>query len=317
MFKRIIIPLDGTSFAEAALAPACELAGAFGAQLIITRAVPPYGFPYVVDGGLPIIEVGARDTYDKTQHMAEATDIADTYLHRMATKLRASGYDAEPLLEVAVPGNAISRAAVAEHADLIVMSSHLRWKVPVQTTASATLDVLVQSRVPLLAWRVADELSESAIPHKGPSVPARFEKPVIVPLDGSPLAESAIPMAEELARAFSASIVLVRAVERESEREAAFGYLDSIRARIEAAGVGTQCMCRAGDPLRVIEHVWRDCGSGLIVMASRGKLGPHGTFFGSLAARMLELVEAPILVMRPAGSRSVTSPEVMKSVPRA
>lgn len=317
MFKRTIVPLDGTSFAEAALAPACELARAFGAQLIIARAVPPYGFPYVVDGGLPIIEVGARDTYDKTQNMAEATDIADSYLHRIATKLRESGYDVEPLLKVAVPGNAISRAAAAEHADLIVMSSHLRWKVPVQTTASATLDVLVQSRVPLLAWRVTDELSESAIPHKGPSVLARFQQALIVPLDGSPLSESAIPTAEELARAFGSSIVLVRAVERESERVAAFGYLDTVRSKIEAAGVRAQCMCRAGEPLRVIEHVWRDSGGGLVVMASRGKLGAHGTFFGSLAARMLELVEAPILVVRPANSLSLKSPDVIESVPRA
>ena len=48
MFTRIIVPLDGTGFAEAALAPACELASVFHAKLIITRAVPPYGFPYYV-----------------------------------------------------------------------------------------------------------------------------------------------------------------------------------------------------------------------------------------------------------------------------
>lgn len=111
--------------------------------------------------------------------------------------------------------------------------------------------------------------------------------------------------------------MLVRAVERESERVAEFGYLDSIRARIEADGVRAQAMCRAGDPLRVIEHVWRDCGGGLVVMASRGKLGAHGSFFGSLAARMLELVEAPILVVRPANSLSVKSPGVMETTPRA
>lgn len=305
MFTRIIVPLDGTGFAEAALAPACELASAFHAKLIVTRAVPPYGFPYYVAGGLPFAGIGDVDSYDRKQQIVEATDTADAYLHTMANKLRAAGYDTDMLLELAIPGTAISQAAAVEHADLIVMSSHLRWKVPVQTTASATLDVLVQSRVPLLAWRVADELSERAIPYDEPALLARPEAPIIVPLDGSSLAESALPTAQALARAFSSYIVLVRAVTEEANVAAGRAYLDRLAALTELAGVPAQCFCRIGDPLSVIERVWREQYGSLVVMASHGKLGPHWTYFGSLAARMLELVEAPILVVRPANPVAV------------
>ena len=299
MFTRIIVPLDGTRFAEVALAPACELSRVFGAKLIITRAVPPYGFPYAVEGALPPVGLAEIDTYDEKQQIVEAADTADAYLHTIAEKLRVAGYNAELLVELAIPGTAISQAAAHEHADLIVMSSHLRWKVPVQTMTSATLDVLLQSRVPLLAWRVADELTESDIPTDAPAVVARPETPIIVPLDGSILAESALPTAQKLARGFGAYIVLVRAVEREAEVGDGLAYLQRIRAEIMQEGVYAQCVCRTGSPLSVIERVWREYNGSLVVMASRGRLGPYGTFFGSTAARMLELAEAPVLVVRP------------------
>lgn len=318
MFTRIIIPLDGTGFAEAALAPACELARAFSAKLIITRAVPPYGFPYVIEGGLPVRGIDAADPYDKKQQVIEATDSADAYLHAMANKLRAAGYDAEMLLELAIPGTAISQAASVERADLIVMSSHLRWKVPAQLSTSATLDVLVQSHVPLLAWRVSDELSEREIPGDGPALLARPEAPIIVPLDGTSLAESALPTATALARAFGSSIVLVRAVQAEAELAVGSAYLEVRKAQLEADGVAAKCVCRVGEPLSVIAWTWREYDGSLVVMTSRGKLGPHGTFFGSITARMLELMEAPILVVRPANPVAVETLGVAEEyVPRA
>ncbi|HEX6817487.1 MAG TPA: universal stress protein [Ktedonobacterales bacterium] len=299
MFTRIIVPLDGTRFAEAALAPACELSRVFSAKLIITRAVPPYGFPSVIEGALPAGGLADIDSYDKKQQVIEATDTADAYLHAIAEKLRATGYPAEMLVELAIPGAAISQAAAHEHADLIVMSSHLRWKVPVQLTTSATLDVLVRSRVPLLAWRVADDLTDSEISEDMPPVVARPETPIIVPLDGSALAESALPSAQKLARGFGSSIVLVRAVESEADVAAGLAYLQRIRAEVMQEGVYAQCDCRTGSPLSVIETAWREYDGSLVVMASRGRLGPHGTFFGSTTAHMLEMAEAPILVVRP------------------
>lgn len=294
MFERIIVPLDGSQFAEAALAPARELARAFGSRILLVRAVPPYGLPKTIPG------LGEPEE-DGRQATIERADEADAYLHTITTHLKDAGYNADFALALAAPGAAIAQVAALEHADLIVMAAHLRWKVPASPDISAVLDLLVKSRVPLLAWRVGG-IEE---PEGGPDVMsrppllARTESPLIVALDGTPLAETVLPMAETLARAFGLYIVLVRAVSKPDEQAAATQYLLRIQDELKQRGIAATTKVAAGDPLSVIEIAWRENSGGLIVLTSRGRLGPLGTFFGSLAARLLEEVEAPALVLRP------------------
>ncbi len=296
MFKRIVVPLDGSRFAEAALAPARELARAGGARILLVRAVPPHGLPNILPGFY-------TDTIGGDGHQAdvERANDADAYLHTMTDQLRRAGYDADMALAIAAPGAGIVEAAALDHADLIIMASHLRWKVPATTGASATLDVMVRSRVPLLAWRVND----IAEPEGGPdgderlSVLARAESPLVVPLDGSPLAEAALPTAEALASAFRLYLVLVRAVDRPERQDEARRYLADVSAVVEGRGTHVTAVTGVGDPFDVIERVWREQSGGAIVIASHGRLGAHGSFFGSLTARIIEELEAPVLVVRP------------------
>lgn len=299
MFERIIVPLDGSRFAEAALAPARELAQAFGSRIVLVRAVPPHGLPSVIAGFTP--SDADSDGGDGAQSVVERANDADAYLHTVTDHLRQEGYDAEMALALAAPGAAITWAATLTHADLIVMAAHLRWKVPASQGASATLDVLVRSRVPLLAWRVGGVEEPEGGPDVAdrPPLLARTESPLILALDGTPLAETALPVAEALARALGLYIVLVRAVEHPKQEADALQYLLRVQAGLDQRGIPAMSKTAAGDPLSVIETVWRESVGGLIVMTSRGRLGPHGTFFGSLAARMLEEVEAPVLVLRP------------------
>lgn len=303
MFERIIVPLDGSRFAEAALAPARELARAFGSRIVLVRAVPPHGLPSVLPGLAP-----SDAEADGAQVAIERADEADAYLHLVTDHLRQEGYDADMALALAAPGTAIAQVAALTHADLIVMAAHLRWKVPASQDISATLDLLVHSRVPLLAWRVSGIEEPEGGPDVAdrPSLLARTESPVILALDGTPLAESAVPVAEALARALGLYIVLVRAVDLPRQAAEAHGYLLSIQAGLDQRGIPAVSKTAAGDPLEVIETAWRENAGGLIVMTSRGRLGPHGTFFGSLAARMLEEVEAPVLVLRPQDDASTT-----------
>lgn len=294
MFERIIVPLDGSRFAEAALAPARELARGFSSRILLVRAVPPHGLPSVIPG------LSTADG-DGRQSEAERANDADAYLHAVAEHLKQDGYDVDLALALAAPGTAIAQAAALSHADLIVMAAHLRWKVPASPDTSAALDVLVHSRVPLLAWRVGGMEEPEGGPdvdHRPPLL-ARTESPLIVALDGSPLAESALPVAETLARAFGLYIVLVRAVSQPKQEAEAHQYLLRVQAELDQRGVAAISTTRTGDPLSVIENAWRENYGSLVVMTSRGRLGPHGTFFGSLAARVLEEVEAPVLVLRP------------------
>lgn len=297
MFKRIVVPLDGSGFAAAALAPACELARAFGSRILLVRAVGPHGTPPGMLPGFFTDPIGG----DGHQADVERADDADAYLHAMTEQLRRDGYDADMALALAAPGAGIAEAAALDHADLIVMSAHLRWKVPATTGASATLDVLVRSRVPLLAWHAGGSAALEGGLDVGdhPPLLGRAESPLVVPLDGSPLAEAALPIAEALARAFGVYLVLVRAVNRPELEDEARRYLAGVSAAVEGRGVHVMPMTGVGDPFDVIERIWREQYGGTIVLASRGRLGVHGTFFGSLAARIIEELEAPVLVARP------------------
>jgi nucleotide-binding universal stress UspA family protein len=128
-----------------------------------------------------------------------------------------------------------------------------------------------------------------------------------VGLDGTPLAETALPLAEALARALGLYIVLVRAVDQRKQAAEAHQYLLRIQAELDQRGIPAIAKTATGDPLSVIETVWRESSGSLIVMTSRGRLGPHGTFFGSLAARVLEEAEAPVLVLRPQEAEVTTT----------
>jgi nucleotide-binding universal stress UspA family protein len=279
MFQRIVVPLDGSGFAEAALAPARELSRTFSSRIVIVRAVPPHGFPDVIGG----------DVY---QSDVERADEADAYLHAKVAQLRAEGFTADLALALAEPGAGIAQAVTLEHADVVVMAAHVRWKVPASLRISTTLDLLVHSRVPVLVWRKTPAEAAARL--------ALHESPLLVPLDGSVLAEGALPYAEALARALRLYVVLVRVVAHLHLKADAAAYLEQVKKRLEQAGIPATTRVRLGDdPLSAIETAWQETAGGLIVMASRGRTGPHGTFFGSLAARLIEEVEAPVLVMRP------------------
>lgn len=314
MFDRIIVPLDGSRFAEAALDPARELASLFHSRILLTRAIKPFGEPAV--------------TFDNegAELQLERLGEADAYLHETVDRLRAEGYDTDFSLFIAEPGVSITKMAELGHADLIVMNTRLSWKIDPhsQHPSSVTLRVLQRTHTPILSYHLsemkpADGQTEAAwsVNKLIPQL-VRPDEPIVVPLDGSTFAEQALPFAESLARAFGSYLVLMRAIpptdtsltDAESvdalhvhvvkEREAR-DYLARVRASVEARGVAVTTHVEDGTPIVVIEHVWREQGARLIVMASRGSDGHHGTLIGSVAASILEELEAPVLVIQPSG----------------
>jgi nucleotide-binding universal stress UspA family protein len=327
MFDRIIVPLDGSRFAEAALDPARELASLFHSRILLTRAIKPFGEPIMAFGS------------DVTEIELERLGEADAYLNEMVERLRAEGYDADFSLFIAEPGASISKMAELRHADLIVMNTRLRWKIDPTSRhpSSVTLRVFQRTRTPVLSYHLSEikpeddqsEASRSAsriVPQL-----VRPDEPIVVPLDGSTFAEQALPVAESLARAFGSYLVLVQATspidtsvaDAESvdalhvhvvkEREAR-DYLARVRGDVEARGVAATSHVEDGPPIVVIERIWREQGARLIVMASHGTDGHHGMLFGSVAASILEELEVPVLLIQPSG---VSIDQVSVAMPAA
>jgi nucleotide-binding universal stress UspA family protein len=135
---------------------------------------------------------------------------------------------------------------------------------------------------------------------------------ILVPMDGSPLAETALPPAIGLAREHGARLVLLRAVEAhtppmgdpvqaqvEAVREAE-SYVDGMRERVRNAGVPTvDTSVWYGPPAESIAEAARYRGADLIVMSSHGRTGLGRLVLGSVAERVLRGTRVPILLIRP------------------
>lgn len=130
----------------------------------------------------------------------------DTIAHQLSEE----GVPVHTTLSLTSPAEGIANQAELEHIDLIVMTTHGRTGLASLLHPSVTWQVLTKTFAPLLAWRGSD------CPAHSPSFPLFMSDaaaPILVPLDGSLPAESALPYAEALAHLFGNPLVLVRATE--------------------------------------------------------------------------------------------------------
>lgn len=137
-------------------------------------------------------------------------------------------------------------------------------------------------------------------------------KTILVPLDGSVLAESALAPAVDLARDYKAKLVLVRAAEAhtlpmadptEAQVEAvrhAEDYLSGARERVIRAGIAeVETSVWYGPPAEAIAEAARYREASLVVMSSHGRSGLGRLVLGSVAETVLRTTETPILLIRP------------------
>ena len=147
---------------------------------------------------------------------------------------------------------------------------------------------------------------------------------ILVPLDGSELAERALPCAERLGVATGATLHLVHVVELAppltgpfapaylpgsvygdlvaQETQLATAYLDKMRERAAAGGVHVRTEQMVGYAAATLLDYERDAGIDLVVMCSHGRSGLARFALGSVADRLLHHGSAPVLLVRPFGA---------------
>jgi nucleotide-binding universal stress UspA family protein len=139
--KTILVPLHGSSLAEAALRPAVDFARDTGAKLVLLRAA----------------EAHARPMADPTEAQVHAVRDAEQYLAEAKERVAAGGVaDAEVSVWYGPPVEAIVEAARFRKADLIVMSSHGRSGLGRLVLGSIAESVLRSTSVPILLIRPGD-----------------------------------------------------------------------------------------------------------------------------------------------------------------
>lgn len=148
--RRLLVPLDGSDTAEAALAPAAALARAFEAEILLAWVVPTV--TTVGDDRAPatlLMPTAAAELLD-----VEAADAA-TYLERLSARLSSDGV---PVKAVVVRGEvvrALLDLAAQRAIDVIVMATHGRSGVGAVWAGSVAARIVGHSSRPLLLVRIA------------------------------------------------------------------------------------------------------------------------------------------------------------------
>jgi nucleotide-binding universal stress UspA family protein len=144
---------------------------------------------------------------------------------------------------------------------------------------------------------------------------------IIVPLDGSPLAECVLPHLEAIARAPPKAAELVRVVpvmeyhvkgavpisqseEQGIYREAlleAGAYLEAIKTALGARGIVVTTMVLRGNVAPALADYIASSGADLVIMSTHGRSGPSRWVWGSVADRLLHATCTPVMMVRAPG----------------
>ena len=237
---------------------------------------------------LPEFAAPAPVYYDQSAFYKQIDEYLDKKLKEMpeglAEKLRCEGD----------PGVAILDRAEAGDIEAVVIASHGRGGLGRWLLGSVATKVVRGSTTPVL---VVNAITE---------VPAHPKvNRILVPLDGSDLAEYALEKALDLAHAFSAQVIIYQGVAHTPighpqldaavalEVENANEYLESVKARYPDADI-TVSVKIAGPTLGIVEEA-ESCD--LIVMSSHGRSGVKRWLLGSIAENVLQAAHKPLMIV--------------------
>jgi nucleotide-binding universal stress UspA family protein len=210
-----------------------------------------------------------------------------------------NGLDADGILQRVQDGKA----------DLIVMTTHGRGSLGRFFLGSVADELIRKTEVPALLVRPRDPAPDV--------VPEPLLEHVLVPLDGSALAERVLGPALELVRSWEGRCTLLRVIEaspaptagrpnrprspEEEQEKAAQEYLEKIAARLREEGVSVQTrvvVAPQAAPVILEEAQTQRCD--FIALATHGRSGVRRMLLGSIADKVIRGASTPVLVYRPA-----------------
>jgi nucleotide-binding universal stress UspA family protein len=270
--------------------------------------------------GAAYVPLSVRLTHATTHLLGSAkVQVSSDDLEYLTERLREEGIDAHYLLKFEKPAHGIVDAAAYAHADLIVLMPHGRQGLDGLLHPSVTAKLLTSCAMPLLLW--SDHLANSGAQDQL-SLPC---SKVILPLDGSELAERALPYAIDLANTFERSLLLMRVMPDlpsslvmmgtmgtlgagaymppdlpRLEQEEAQTYLTSIAGRYRNdAFAPMETMTLRGVPAHRILAVASSYPGSVIVMSTHGRGMVGRTTLGSVTTTMVQNATTPIFVIPP------------------
>jgi nucleotide-binding universal stress UspA family protein len=290
MFSKIMVPMDGSSLAERALPMAVKFAEGTGANLVLYRVVPYF----TVLAADPLL-------YEEMNRLGE--DEALAYLRQIRKEI-TSPLPTETVCEVGSAAESILQYANDNKIDLIVMSSHGRSGLNRWVYGSVAERIMSQAPCPTLILNA-----------RHPSLPESPEK-ILVPLDGSELAEKALVPVIDLIAALGTQLHLLRVttsghmrIETETQPDLIDGiendelieaknYLQELiqRVGIDDAHLTVE-VAKATVAEAIIEYATTN-DIDLIAMSSHGRTGLKRWVYGSVAEKVLRGACCATMIVR-------------------
>jgi nucleotide-binding universal stress UspA family protein len=298
MYTRILIPLDGSEAAEAVLPYAGALAAGFKSAIELLS---------VVDIGAMAAHLAAdRARYLDTLIATAEKNSAD-YLAKLAKTFSHSITECRVVR--GKPEGAILETASRDRDTLIAMATHGRSGAARWLLGSVAEKVLRGTTNPLFLVR-------AGIDPKLPLQP--IINSIVVPLDGSPLAEQMLPIVSSWAQALDVEVTLVRAFEfpaaayygsedflpdydamREEARKEAADYLRQKADSLISEGVRTvSILTMEGPAADQIISFARTAPRAVIAMSTHGRSGVRRWILGSVTEKVVRHGNDPVLVVR-------------------
>jgi len=267
--ERVLVPLDGSSTSEAALPVVL--------RLLRRRAETEIVLLHCVS---PLVLAGGSDAEPRSSR---------SYLLQLEDSLQMEGVRVRAVVELGSAAETIVRAAEREAADVIAMATHGRSGLASAVLGSVTERVLRKTRVPVFAVRTF----RAEVPDEEPGL-----RNILLPLDGSDTALRAFPAAADLARLFSARLLLLAVPDSPTARAVAERHLREVEKLCGAQGVDATSLLEEGDPVDEILDVARFHEVDLIAMATHGRGGVSRLMIGSVTEGVLRKSPVPLLITR-------------------
>jgi nucleotide-binding universal stress UspA family protein len=293
MYKKILVPLDGSNAAEIVIPYVEELAAKLSAEIIV---------------------VSVYESSDDESHLHRY------YLERIVDQMQHQISEFDPASEVRIhsevlrgkPAQQLVQYADKANVSLIAMSSYGSSGREAKLIGNIATKVLWSTKRPVLLIRTP--ATDAAIKQK------RLVKKILVPLDGSKTGETIIQCAEVLAEALGAELILFQVLEplrivagfetvapysipegKESIKASARAYLNGVEEPLKKKGIRTSTAIVWGSAAeRIIEYA--EANTDLVTISSHGRSGVGRWVLGSVTEKVLQVGDKPVLVARPVKS---------------
>lgn len=299
--RRILVPLDDSELAATVVPYVASIAKRFRSRCVLYHVLESR--PRWKRGALPPLVDGPP-----------AENIQE-YLDRVAQKLSEHGIEADTLIERGEPASMILKAAQVQKADLVAVATHGHGGIGPWLFGTVAHRVVERANSTLLLVRPSSA---------APTVGAVQLRRLLIPVDGSQEGEAALPWAREFVRRCEATLHLLQIVPTLESlpgtrataaalspamvgefliaaSDAAQAYLQRLSAKLRKEKVTCEVAVLRGEPADEIIEYAAQAGIDLTFMATHGRLGFGGAWYGSVVNKVLSRFTSPLILVRAPG----------------